>query len=59
MIVVLAETRIWKRGCWFGVGVGQEFEQELQSMRLSEGARAGDQEGLRRLVHPVVREAKV
>ena len=48
MIVALAETRIRKRGCWFGVGVGQEFEQELQSMRLSEGGRweaQGDQEG--------------
>ena len=48
MIVALAETRIRKRGCWFGVGVGQEFEQELQSMRLSEGGlweAQGDQEG--------------
>ena len=49
----------WKRGHCSAIRVGQGFGLELQSMRLSEEARAGDQEGLRRLVHAVVREAKV
>ena len=49
----------WKRGHCSVIRVGQGLGQELQSMRLSEGARAGDQEAPRRRVHAVVGGAKV